>query len=87
MCGEAVSFSSQCSQAVRGCIRHGVITTPAKLTGFPLLDTPWDEPTRGSVEFMQYITGEAFNHRPWNRFSPDALCTLYSEPPLAPTDN
>ena len=40
-----------------------------------LIDTPWDEPTRGSVEFMQYITGEAFNHQPWSRFSPDALCT------------
>ncbi|TBU54282.1 CAMK/CAMKL/CHK1 protein kinase [Dichomitus squalens] len=39
-------------------------------------NTPWDEPTRGSVEFMQYITGEAFNHRPWNRFSADALSLI-----------
>ncbi|KAI1792338.1 CAMK/CAMKL/CHK1 protein kinase [Ganoderma leucocontextum] len=39
-------------------------------------NTPWDEPTRGSVEFMQYITGEAFNHKPWNRFSPDALSLI-----------
>ncbi|RDX49474.1 CAMK/CAMKL/CHK1 protein kinase [Lentinus brumalis] len=39
-------------------------------------NTPWDEPTRGSTEFRQYITGEAFNHRPWNRFSQDALSLI-----------
>ncbi|KAI0746261.1 CAMK/CAMKL/CHK1 protein kinase [Daedaleopsis nitida] len=39
-------------------------------------NTPWDEPTRGSNEYMQYINGEAFNHRPWNRFSTDALALI-----------
>ncbi|KAI0710567.1 CAMK/CAMKL/CHK1 protein kinase [Earliella scabrosa] len=39
-------------------------------------NTPWDEPTRGSKEYVDYITGEAFNHKPWNRFSTDALSLI-----------
>ncbi|OSC98895.1 CAMK/CAMKL/CHK1 protein kinase, partial [Trametes coccinea BRFM310] len=39
-------------------------------------NTPWDEPTRGSHEFMQYLTGECFNHDPWNRFGEGALSLI-----------
>ena len=37
-------------------------------------DTPWDEPTQGSQEFHDYVTGEAFNNVPWSRFSREVLC-------------
>ncbi|OJT03158.1 hypothetical protein TRAPUB_6265 [Trametes pubescens] len=43
-----------------------------------LLDTPWDEPTKGSHEFKQYLTGECFNYEPWSCFSEDILCTSIS---------
>ncbi|KAI0635345.1 CAMK/CAMKL/CHK1 protein kinase [Trametes polyzona] len=39
-------------------------------------NTPWDEPTRGSHEFVQYLTGESFNYDPWNRFSDDVLSLI-----------
>ncbi|KAM5543983.1 hypothetical protein V8D89_002600 [Ganoderma adspersum] len=48
-------------------------------------NTPWDEPTRGSVEFNQYVTGEAFNHPPWNRFSPEALSLITGMLDLEPS--
>lgn len=70
MFGVAVSFCSPCWQAVR-CVPS--VGLRVHCSHIP--DTPWDEPTRGSTEYMQYITGEAFNHRPWKRFSADALCT------------
>lgn len=41
-----------------------------------LPDTPWDEPSRGSHEFVQYLTGECFNNEPWTSFSEDMLCTF-----------
>ncbi|KAI0653866.1 CAMK/CAMKL/CHK1 protein kinase [Cubamyces menziesii] len=39
-------------------------------------NTPWDEPTRGSHEFVQYLNGECFNHDPWNRFGENALSLI-----------
>ena len=37
------------------------------------IDTPWDEPTKRSYEYSRYLTGEAFNHEPWNRWDRDIL--------------
>ncbi|KAH9846911.1 CAMK/CAMKL/CHK1 protein kinase [Lenzites betulinus] len=39
-------------------------------------NTPWDEPTRGSQEFVQYLTGESFNFEPWRRFHEDLLSLI-----------
>lgn len=37
-------------------------------------DTPWDEPTKHSSEYMAYKSGQIFNQQPWNRLGQDALC-------------
>ena len=71
-------------QCVAACPPSSPLCPVDDLSSLFLTDTPWDEPTRGSVEFNQYVTGEAFNHRPWNRFSPEALCTSDSCPVLIP---
>lgn len=39
-------------------------------------NTPWDEPTKRSYEFSQYLNGEAFNEEPWDRFDNDLLSLL-----------
>ncbi|KAJ7127342.1 kinase-like domain-containing protein [Mycena filopes] len=39
-------------------------------------NTPWDEPTQHSHEFIQYVSGEIFKEEPWNRFSDTALSLL-----------
>ncbi|KAI0354129.1 CAMK/CAMKL/CHK1 protein kinase [Trametes cingulata] len=39
-------------------------------------NTPWDEPTRGSQEFVQYLTGECFNYEPWKRFDENVLSLI-----------
>ncbi|KAI0828490.1 CAMK/CAMKL/CHK1 protein kinase [Trametes gibbosa] len=39
-------------------------------------NTPWDEPTRGSPEFVQYLTGESFNFEPWIHFHEDLLSLI-----------
>ncbi|KAJ7725700.1 kinase-like domain-containing protein [Mycena metata] len=39
-------------------------------------NTPWDEPTKHSVEFTRYLSGEIFQEEPWNRFSDTALSLL-----------
>ncbi|KAL1939250.1 hypothetical protein VTO73DRAFT_10053 [Trametes versicolor] len=39
-------------------------------------NTPWDEPTRGSHEFVQYLTGECFNDEPWTSFSENLLSLI-----------
>ncbi|KAJ7440769.1 kinase-like domain-containing protein [Mycena galericulata] len=39
-------------------------------------NTPWDEPTQNSPEFMRYLSGEIFQEQPWCRFSSDALSLL-----------
>ena len=36
-------------------------------------DTPWDEPTKHSYEYSSYLSGEAFNNHPWNRWDRDIL--------------
>ncbi|KAJ7651929.1 CAMK/CAMKL/CHK1 protein kinase [Mycena rosella] len=36
-------------------------------------NTPWDEPTQHSPEFMRYLSGEIFQELPWSRFSGEAL--------------
>jgi hypothetical protein len=38
------------------------------------LDTPWDEPTKRSLEFRRYLTGEFVNDVPWNRIGQTASC-------------
>ncbi|KAJ7078735.1 kinase-like domain-containing protein [Mycena belliarum] len=39
-------------------------------------NTPWDEPTQNSLEFVRYLSGEIFQDRPWNLFSADALSLI-----------
>ncbi|KAI0643986.1 CAMK/CAMKL/CHK1 protein kinase [Trametes meyenii] len=39
-------------------------------------NTPWDEPTKGSHEFVQYLTGECFDLDPWKRFGKDTLSLI-----------
>ncbi|KAI0367313.1 CAMK/CAMKL/CHK1 protein kinase [Pilatotrama ljubarskyi] len=39
-------------------------------------NTPWDEPTRGSYEFVQYLTGECFDLQPWKRFDDNILSLI-----------
>ncbi|KAJ7741771.1 kinase-like domain-containing protein [Mycena maculata] len=39
-------------------------------------NTPWDEPTQNSPEFMRYLSGEIFQEEPWNRFSSEALSLI-----------
>ena len=35
-----------------------------------IADTPWDEPTGNSPEFVRYINGTIFSEPPWNRIPP-----------------
>ena len=37
-------------------------------------DTPWDEPTIHSPEFVRYVSGAIFSELPWRRLSEEALC-------------
>ena len=39
-----------------------------------LLDTPWDEPSSASPEFVRFSRGTIFGESPWNRLSADAMC-------------
>lgn len=39
------------------------------------VDTPWDEPTKRSAEFVAYIQGQSYD--PWPRIEPDALSLLH----------
>lgn len=39
-------------------------------------NTPWDEPTRRSPEYVAYLTGELLRIDPWTRISGDALSLL-----------
>ncbi|KZV80695.1 Pkinase-domain-containing protein [Exidia glandulosa HHB12029] len=39
-------------------------------------NTPWDEPTGRSHEFVRYARGEIFQDDPWNRIKPTALDLL-----------
>ncbi|KAJ7054487.1 kinase-like domain-containing protein [Mycena amicta] len=39
-------------------------------------NTPWDEPSTRSPEFVRYVSGEIFEDQPWCRFSPEALSLL-----------
>ncbi|KAG2047184.1 Pkinase-domain-containing protein [Suillus hirtellus] len=39
-------------------------------------NTPWDQSTAQSSEFCQYITGELFDERPWNRLENEALSLI-----------
>ncbi|CAD6931699.1 unnamed protein product [Tilletia controversa] len=36
-------------------------------------NTPWDEPTSRSPEYMAYLSGELFQYDPWTRLQPDSL--------------
>ena len=38
-----------------------------------LPDTPWDEPSRRSLEYCRYLSGQCFDDDPWNRFGIDVL--------------
>ncbi|OSX62299.1 hypothetical protein POSPLADRAFT_1046659 [Postia placenta MAD-698-R-SB12] len=48
-------------------------------------NTPWDEPTKRSYEYAQYITGRCFNEAPWNTFGNDVLSLLTGMLALAPS--
>ncbi|KAG8712943.1 Chk1 protein kinase [Ceratobasidium sp. 394] len=39
-------------------------------------NTPWDEPTANSPEFVSYARGEIFQYQPWSGIDPDALAFL-----------
>ncbi|WFD27160.1 non-specific serine/threonine protein kinase [Malassezia nana] len=39
-------------------------------------NTPWDEPTSRSAEYMAYLSGELLHVDPWTRLSTDALSLL-----------
>ncbi|CUA73994.1 serine/threonine-protein kinase Chk1 [Rhizoctonia solani] len=41
-------------------------------------NTPWDEPTASSPEFVSYARGEIFQYEPWSRIEPEALAFLRS---------
>lgn len=41
-------------------------------------NTPWDEPTANSPEFVSYARGEIFQYEPWARIDPNALLFLRS---------
>ncbi|KEP55815.1 CAMK/CAMKL/Chk1 kinase [Rhizoctonia solani 123E] len=41
-------------------------------------NTPWDEPTANSPEFVSYARGEIFQYEPWSRIEPEALAFLRS---------
>jgi len=38
-----------------------------------IADTPWDEPTINSPEFVRYVNGTIFSEPPWNRIPPSPL--------------
>ena len=42
-----------------------------------LQDTPWDEPSSHSIEFLRYMSGEIFSDSPWNRIGQQALCIFF----------
>ncbi|EPS95084.1 hypothetical protein FOMPIDRAFT_1054474 [Fomitopsis schrenkii] len=48
-------------------------------------NTPWDEPTKRSYEFSRYLSGEAFNNDPWNRWDRDILTVLTGMLTVDPT--
>lgn len=50
-----------------------VLPISAYPTDFTASDTPWDEPTANSPEFVSYARGEIFQYDPWSRIEPDAL--------------
>lgn len=42
------------------------------------LDTPWDEPTMNSTEFVRYVNGEIFDDPLWCHIRGDALCKRFA---------
>ncbi|KAJ7189907.1 kinase-like domain-containing protein, partial [Mycena pura] len=49
-------------------------------------NTPWDEPSSDSPEFVRYVSGEIYQDRPWSRFSAEALSLLQGLLTLDPRD-
>ncbi|KAH7344748.1 CAMK/CAMKL/CHK1 protein kinase [Rhizoctonia solani] len=47
-------------------------------------NTPWDEPTANSPEFVSYARGEIFQYEPWNRIESEALAFLRSILTISP---
>ncbi|QRV91004.1 Serine/threonine-protein kinase [Ceratobasidium sp. AG-Ba] len=47
-------------------------------------NTPWDEPTANSPEFVSYARGEIFQYPPWNKIESDALEFLRSILTISP---
>lgn len=39
-----------------------------------MIDTPWDEPTANSPEFVRYADGTIYHEIPWNRIPELPLC-------------
>jgi len=48
-------------------------------------NTPWDEPTKHSYEYVHYTTGQCFNNAPWNTFSDSLLSLLTGMLAIAPS--
>ncbi|CAK5263611.1 unnamed protein product [Mycena citricolor] len=49
-------------------------------------NTPWDEPSRNSPEFMAYLSGEILQEQPWCRFSSQALSLIQGLLTVDPRD-
>ncbi|KAF7291910.1 Protein kinase domain-containing protein [Mycena indigotica] len=49
-------------------------------------NTPWDEPSIRSPEFVRYLDGEVFQEEPWSRFSPNALSLIQGLLTVEPKD-
>ncbi|KAJ7620485.1 kinase-like domain-containing protein [Mycena polygramma] len=49
-------------------------------------NTPWDEPTQHSPEFVRYVSGDIFQEDPWSRFNSDALSLIQGLLTIDPRD-
>lgn len=75
MCGALALFCLHCSSGVSGrsCSMSDLcVPTLIKHILASLADTPWDEPTRRSPEFMAYFQGQLYD--PWTRIDEEPLC-------------
>lgn len=40
------------------------------------IDTPWDEPTQHSVEYVRFVEGVFMDDDPWDRMEKNTMCRL-----------
>ena len=69
MSGVVVSYYSHCCAEV---CPIPVLDFRACLSDI-CIDTPWDEPSSSSIEYVRYVHGEIFHDPPWNRIGGEAL--------------